>query len=378
MNIINDPINTYENLLHKNKVKSISLYIFVLIVFISAIILLPIIKVDVSAQGRGIIRSESEPVPINSIANARIDWIGLKNNQVVQKGDTLLILSLESINSDKDNILKNIEEQQAILEDLEKISKRSFSNLKTPLLREEYSAFQGGYKELESKVIQAKATLDRNKSLYKNEIISTAQYEGYEFSYNQLVSSLQNLKSKYFSDWSNRIISTREKIISLQNNLNKLNTESENYIIKAPVSGTIENFSGVQKGSFVLSSQNIATLSPNNHLIAEIYVAPKDIGLIQKNHLVKFQMDAFNYNQWGIITGKIFDIDKNVSQNNNEVFFKVRCLLDKNFLSLKNGYKANISKGMTLTARFIINRRSLYELLFDKVDNWLNPIQNKN
>lgn len=44
-------------------------------------------------------------------------------------------------------------------------------------------------------------------------------------------------------------------------------------------------------------------------------------------------------------------------------------------MQLKSGYKTKVSKGMTLTARYIITRRSLFELLFDKVDDWLNPKQ---
>lgn len=375
MNISTDPFHTYENLLHKNKVKSFSLYFVVLAVLVICIGLLPIIKVDVSTQGRGIVRSESEPVIINSMINARIDWINIKNNQLIKQGDTLVRLSLESINSDKENTQKILQEQRQILSDLERIQQRNFSSLQTPSLKEEYLAYQGSFNELSNRTEQAKVTLERNQKLFDKHVISKSEYETYLYSYNQSVNSLQNLKSKYFSDWNNRIIATRERITSLENTLSKLNTEEKNYIIKAPISGTIENFSGVQQGSFLLPSQSIATISPINDLIAEIYVAPKDIGLIQKNQEVKFQMDAFNYNQWGIITGKIIDIDKNVSQNNGDFFFKVRCALNNKTLSLKNGYKAEITKGMTLTARFIINRRSLYELLFDKVDDWLNPTQ---
>lgn len=375
MNITNDPINTYENLLHKNKVKSISIYLFVLSILIVVVFSLPIIKVDVSTQGRGIVRSESEPVVINSMINARIDWINIKNNQLIKQGDTLVRLSLESINSDKENTQKILQEQRQILSDLERIQQKNFSLLQTPSLKEEYLAYQGSFNELSNRTEQAKVTFERNQKLFDKHVISKSEYETHLYSYNQLVNSLQNLKSKYFSDWNNRIITTRERITSLENTLSKLNTEEKNYIIKAPISGTIENFSGVQQGSFLLPSQSIATISPMNDLIAEIYVAPKDIGLIQKNQEVKFQMDAFNYNQWGIITGKIIDIDKNVSQNNGDFFFKVRCVLNDKTLSLKNGYKAEITKGMTLTARFIINRRSLYELLFDKVDDWLNPTQ---
>ena len=74
-----------------------------------------------------------------------------------------------------------------------------------------------------------------------------------------------------------------------------------------------------------------------------------------------------------MITGKIIEIDKNSTVQNNVTFFKVRCSLDSKTLQLKNGYTTNISKGMTLTTRYFITRRSLYDLLFDKVDDWFNP-----
>ena len=51
----------------------------------------------------------------------------------------------------------------------------------------------------------------------------------------------------------------------------------------------------------------------------------------------------------------------------------VRCSLNTMQLPLKNGYTTNISKGMTVTTRYFITRRSLFELLFDKVDDWFNP-----
>lgn len=39
----------------------------------------------------------------------------------------------------------------------------------------------------------------------------------------------------------------------------------------------------------------------------------------------------------------------------------------------KNGYKGYLKKGMTLQARFIITERTLWQLLYDKVDDWINP-----
>ena len=45
----------------------------------------------------------------------------------------------------------------------------------------------------------------------------------------------------------------------------------------------------------------------------------------------------------------------------------------KNYLVLRNGYSAEMRKGMSLTARIIIARRSLFNLLFDKMNKWVNP-----
>jgi HlyD family secretion protein len=86
-------------------------------------------------------------------------------------------------------------------------------------------------------------------------------------------------------------------------------------------------------------------------------------------------MDAFNYNQWGLLEGKVIDIDNNITIQDNQAYFKVRCSLNSKNIQLKSGYRTLVSKGMTLTTRYTIAKRSLYELLFDKVDDWLNPKQ---
>jgi len=44
-------------------------------------------------------------------------------------------------------------------------------------------------------------------------------------------------------------------------------------------------------------------------------------------------------------------------------------------MRLESGYKTYVFKGMTLTTRYTIARRSFYDLLFVKVDDWLNPKQ---
>ncbi|RYD71429.1 MAG: HlyD family efflux transporter periplasmic adaptor subunit, partial [Sphingobacteriales bacterium] len=150
--------------------------------------------------------------------------------------------------------------------------------------------------------------------------------------------------------------------------------EKEFYTIKAPLTGTVQELKGIQPGSSISANEILGEISPDSGLIAETYVQPKDIGLLKIGTKARFQIDAYNYNEWGMATGKIISISNDIfMQNGAQPFFKVRCLLDKNTLNLKNGYIGKIKKGMTLQARFFVTRRTLFQLLYDKADDWLNP-----
>ncbi len=149
-------------------------------------------------------------------------------------------------------------------------------------------------------------------------------------------------------------------------------TKSE-YIITAPINGTLINLAGIEKGSIITSGSILGEISPNTELIAECYISPIDIGLINKSQQAKFQIDAYNYNQWGFATGKIVDISNDIEIIENQPVFKARCKINEEYLQLKNGAKGKIGKGMTFNARFELAERTLYQLLYDKMDDWLNP-----
>tara|TARA_R110002051_G_scaffold321948_1_gene411051 strand:- start:217 stop:534 length:318 start_codon:yes stop_codon:yes gene_type:complete len=100
---------------------------------------------------------------------------------------------------------------------------------------------------------------------------------------------------------------------------------------------------------------------------------PSDIGLLRTGTQVKIQVLAFNYNQWGMATGKIITISNDVLIINEIPMFKITCSIDQTELKLKNGFKGKLKKGMTINARFRIANRSAFNLLYDKVDDWFNP-----
>jgi HlyD family secretion protein len=377
MNLSSDPINTLENLIAKNKSKSVSIYLVVVLVIAVFLALLPVIKVDISSQSRGIIRSKTDNVPLSTVVSGKIISINLKNNLSVSKGDTLLVISNENLQTEKvlnDTLLVL---NQSIIKDLEWALNNRSDSIKTAMMMDEYHQFLAQKTELQSKVSQAKINHERHKKLFDKEVIAKAEYEKYLFELRFANQSLESYIKLQTTKWQNKKNDLDLQLKNFEGANNKLEVEAKNYVVIAPVSGTVEGFTGLQVGSNILASQPIAHISPMDNLLVESTVLPKDIGLIKPNQKVKFQLDAFNYNQWGLLTGKVIDIDKNITLQDNQAFFKVRCALDSKELKLKSGYKTQVSKGMTLTTRYIITRRSLYDLLFDKVDDWLNPVMGK-
>lgn len=373
MNFSSDPIHTLENLIAKNRTRSISIYLVVVLVLIGILVCLPHIKVDISSQSRGIIRSKADNVLVSPVVSGKITVVNLKDNQFVTKGDTLVVINRGNLKIQialNDSLLVYRYKE---LEDYKFLLKNQPSYIKEPIILKAYQSYKAQLQGLQNRLSQAQQNYNRYNELYKKDVIARADYETHLYNLRFANANIKELQEQQISTWQNNIQQTEETIKNLESRQSQLQTEGDNYVLTAPVSGTLENVLGLQPNAFINAAQAIATISPIGNLIIENTVTPNDIGLLKVGQKVHFQIDAFNYNQWGMLNGEVVDIDKNITIQENNTFFKVRCKLYSSQLKLKNGYATNVSKGMTLTTRYFITRRSLYELLFDKVDDWLNP-----
>ena len=81
----------------------------VLIFFVSVtLFLLPIIHLPISSSSRGVIRSVQENTQLTAVVSGRVIETKLeKNNQNIKKGDTLLTVSAEQLDTQKNYVLKN-------------------------------------------------------------------------------------------------------------------------------------------------------------------------------------------------------------------------------------------------------------------------------
>ncbi len=355
-----------------NKTTNI-LYVFVLLMVLSALGCLPFIKTEVTLQARGIFRSFSESVQITSPVVGRMVKTSLEENKRVVAGDTLVWLHTGKIDERITYLESLIAQNTLYLSDISNILMYDYQNIQTDLYRTRHAVYRQKLSDLRLKTGLFEKAYKRALTLYQKQVIPLAEIEQKEYELDQIREEQQLFVRQARNEWQKEQTEYQLQNRNNKNEIAGLTSELEKYYITAPISGFISGYSGVQSGSFLTVGQSIATLSPDDRLIAEILVSPKDIGYLKPGMEVIYQVDAFNYNQWGLASGEILDISKEIFLTNNQPHFKVRSTIHESFLSLKNGTKGELKKGLTTTTRFKLTKRTLAQLLFDKADDWLNP-----
>ncbi|GAB3896662.1 hypothetical protein GCM10028803_14500 [Larkinella knui] len=361
-------------------VRSQLLYTAVLLAITAALVALPFIYVDVSVQASGLIRPVAERSEVKTTASGTVAVLWVQDNQVVRAGQPLLRLQTDIADTKLRLLATQQTQKRAYIHDLEQLTRltdnRLFSatGLTSPLYRQQYEQFR--YLAQENLQTQQKRQreLDVNRQLYADKVIARMEFEDKEFAYKTVVAQYRTLVERQRSEWQTALSEHRLQLTDLMAQERQLKQEQAFSTIKAPVGGTISQLSGRYVGSFVQAGEVVGTISPDSTLIVECYATPKDIGLLRVGQKARFQIAAFNYNQWGLLEGRILDVANDFILVENQPVFKVRCQLSQSFLTLKNGYRGNLKKGMTVHARFIVTRRSLFDLLYDKADDWLNPV----
>lgn len=273
------------------------------------------------------------------------------------------------------NTASQLNETNLFIADLTLLSanKNVRNKLKSLKYQQEYNFYQQKINELNTRFRKIKIDYNRSLKLFEKGVIPKMELDNSKLEYDLALNAISQYKKQQHSTWQADLVNNQNKLLELENNQTQFKENNTFSTITAPVSGTLLNVKGLEVGSFIPTGIQLAEISPKTDLIVECYISPTDIGLLKKENKVNFQVSAFNYNQWGLASGTIIAISNDVQMINNTAMFKVFCSLDQDFLQLKNGFKGDLKKGMLVNARFELTERTLFDLLYDKVDDWMNP-----
>ena len=372
--------DSLERHLGENSRRSQAIYLAVVAVVIVALALLPVVRVGVSVQSRGIVRPVTEKHEVKAQASGFAELLRVEEGARVEKGEELVTLRAVELGERLALLAVRIDQTRRDIHDLELLARSrepdelSPARFRTPRYRQELAQFADELGETAVRVEQARRDAERARALATRSLIPAAEAEDNEFQLSQLLSEQSVRRERYRSGWQSSLTTARMELNQMLSERGVMEEEKALYRVTSPVTGTVEQLASISPGSFVQAGENLAVISPLSDLVAEVYVTPRDIGLLQPGNPVRILVDAFNYNDWGFITGRVSEISDDFILMDDQPVFRVGVALDRTELQLKNGFRGKLKKGMTLQARFMVTERTLFQLLRDDINDWLNPV----
>jgi len=402
--------DTLESLYAAHGPQSRGFYWTLLIGVLGGLLALPLLKVDVTVRAAGWLRPVAERTAVRPAVSGYIVKLYVRDNERVESGQALVQLQSDDV---EERIKRNKQaqaERRKLVTDLisltsisptslfnsqvslhgemkaarfeEQRKKFDYLTLQTAALRQECSALAVELSSDELAEMKAKTQLARYESLAAKGLVSQQDFENIRFEYEHLEKESKLLIEQAYSRWESRLHDEGETLADLVTDGQRLDEELTHYTLRAPERGVLIGFTGLSEGSFVALGQALGEVSPADELKVEAFVMPRDIGLIHNGQAVRLQVDAFPYSHWGVVSGIVESIsgDMLIGDNTSPVtsgtYFKVTVRPETSIVRLPNGTVGELRKGMTLSARFLVARRSLLEILYQDMSDWLDPKAN--
>lgn len=358
------------------------------------ILLLPLIHVDVSVGAPGIVRPKQERFVVRSNVDGNVKEVKVRENQVVKAGENLVLLESRQMQGAIDyNRLQQSDARNDIA-DLERASKTADSlalgvraaegsadqmreaapvELRSPIYRRQYDALRSQLEASyvsETKIHQETVRLGE---LYVKGLIPRRDLDQARADEARVRGDRAQLLRQTTSGWQVERLEKQAKITELKNVERQLLEQQKLYSVTASTAGTVMGVGALTAGQFVPSGNKVCEISPSGPEMVEAFLLPKDIGFVRGGQRARVQIDAFPYAEWGTLDGTVTDVSADLVEVGQVGLFKVQVELQSSRLHSGEGATVRIHKGMTANVRFVVARRTLWQLLYQRTSAWLDP-----
>lgn len=355
------------------------LYVLFLVLFVVTIAVLPLVKVDITVKAQGMVRPATARAEVKIPATGIIAEIRCREGDLVEKGTVLMRLKDSAIQSKKIRNQFEMHKRQQHIQDLLLLTALEVDSaclqqqLYLPLYREQYNRFRNRLVIHELAVNQAAHELQSHSSLVKERITAPNVFYEIQLQLKEKEAAYRLARNEQLGYWQEALERNRMELAQYEEQAVQLAAYEALLLVHSPVKGFVQGISQWHAGAFATAGEAACLVSPTDTLMGECYVPSKDIGLIKDSMNVICSFDAFEQRYFGTVRGKVIAIDDDFSLVNGRPVFRVRCSFQTTRLGLKKGYEAALKKGLGFQARFKVTERSLWQLLLDHLDDWLNP-----
>ncbi|UKO97458.1 HlyD family efflux transporter periplasmic adaptor subunit [Nostoc sp. UHCC 0870] len=243
----------------------------------------------------------------------------------------------------------------------EQESKRLYQRSKSDItqakyrLTEEQSRYQATISQLESDIKQAKLRLQEAQSSAE----SVAQS-----------GKLAVLRSQeQLKDLQTQIAAVRSEIAQTQSQMTAIKLQLQQRIVRSPIDGVIFELPVTKPGVVVQSGQRIAQIAPKNtDFVLKAQIPSQDSGFVKLGMPVKIKFDAYPFQEYGIVPGKVTwispDSKINTSAEGSIGIYDLEITLDQQYVQSGNK-RIPLTAGQTANAEVVIRQRRIIDFVLD-------------
>jgi HlyD family secretion protein len=175
---------------------------------------------------------------------------------------------------------------------------------------------------------------------------------------NEAEEQIQQLKVE-ITQLEAKIAETKNLLVSAQAKL-------QQRFLYAPVDGVVLSLNLQNTGEVVQPGQTLAEIAPQKvPLVLSAVLPNQEAGFVEKGMSVQVKFDAYPYQDYGIIPGKVVSISSDAKADERlGAVYRVEVALDRNYVTAQQE-KIFFKAGQTATADIIIRRRRIADVLFD-------------
>lgn len=158
------------------------------------------------------------------------------------------------------------------------------------------------------------------------------------------------------------------KIRDLIKQQEQAKTQIQQLKLTAPVDGTVLSLNVRNSGEVVQSGQTIAQIAPHTApLVLQALLPNREAGFIKPGHPAQLKFDAFPYQDYGIIPGKVLTISPDAKPDERlGAVYRVEIQIDPQHL-VNNNQPIKFKPGQTANAEIITRHRRIIDVILDPI-----------
>lgn len=372
--------DSLEALLAQHSTRGRAVYVCLLALIAAAMITPFVISVDLTVRGAAMLRPLSERQSLRAASEGVIARIAVARDDRVRAGDTILVLRAQVVELARAASRSALNEQQVGGRDLRALLNMDTSALLAPpprlaLERSRAIAAEAAieWRQLTIRVEQAEQGRDRLRQLAQRGFAAPAEVGNAELELRHARETRTLAFEQRRAGWAADLAVAAERARELGRELAARQEEQAAHAIVAPIAGAIEELAPLAPGSTVRPGDAIATISPDDSLLAEVLVLPRDIGWVRPGMAVRLLVEGYDVQEWGAVEGVVAVIATDYTVVNEEPLFRVRVQIPAPTLRRADGRVVALRKGLRGQARFLAGRRKLSQLLLHRAREWMDP-----